>query len=805
MAGPSTYSVSEVDRRPHLTQPGEGALHAAGGIGINHEGNSRQMSTGHNIAATKIGTLGEFIKMDAENLVEYGSWERLFHEVKGRSNFTTHLDHLPHRAAALLHRYSRTGVPVVVHSPPWSHAQKDAAVDRGNHPSVQTYEDFVSEEMLDMRKKGIFVLLPYESLRDQPSLRISPLGCVPQRERRPRIINDYTFSGINPTTMKLAPPEAMQWGRTFHRVLWYIFTADRRHGPVLLSKTDLADGFYQLPLTPTGALKLAVPLQVGDGKRYLAVPTRLPMGWTESPPAFSAVTETISDLVNAQLEERPLHIPPSHPLEGLASTSVALDNPTAKDAFPLIDTGPLRPPLAYTDVYVDDFIKLAQTWINCLRVRRSSYHCIDAVFRPNDAQDVGRKNPISEKKLLKGDDFWSTQKVILGWMVDTLTQTVQLPSHREQRLLEMLQRMLRRRRASESEWHKLLGELRSMSLAIPGSVGCFSFLQEALKPGLKRISLSPPVKDQLKDLLWLATSLKDRPTHLAEIVPTPPTYIGAVDAAKKGMGGVWFNMPVRLPLSIQPQPADRLQRPTLWRARFPPAVQEQLVSFENPTGSITNSDLELSGTIGHDAVLAHEVPVQHLTTCTLTDNTPTVAWRQKGSVTTTGPAAYLLRLSALHRRHHRYKPETHYLPGTLNAMADDCSRRWDLYDSQLLDYFNTNYPQPQPWTMSHLPHEMHSALISSLRKKRLKPASFLHERKRLTVPGKCGVRFAPQSLLTPSCRTWPILSRIFKPLPSAGEMAESHRVRTPTELARWRTPFALSHRHFPAWGPRTLV
>ena len=70
----------------------------------------------------------------------------------------------------------------------------------------------------------------------------------------------------------MAQQEAMQWGRTLHRVLWYTFTADRRHGPVLLSKTDLSDGFYQLHLTPTGALKLAVLPFDHHGHRLLAVP-----------------------------------------------------------------------------------------------------------------------------------------------------------------------------------------------------------------------------------------------------------------------------------------------------------------------------------------------------------------------------------------------------------------------------------------------------------------------------------------------------------------------------------------------------
>ena len=92
-----------------------------------------------------------------------------------------------------------------------------------------------------------------------PCSETCPSCVFPQQERRPRMINDYTYSEVNPDTVRLAPQEAMQWGRTPHSLLWFIFTADQRQGPVLLlSKTDLSDGFYQLPPTPSGALKLAV-------------------------------------------------------------------------------------------------------------------------------------------------------------------------------------------------------------------------------------------------------------------------------------------------------------------------------------------------------------------------------------------------------------------------------------------------------------------------------------------------------------------------------------------------------------------
>ena len=189
-----------------------------------------------------------------------------------------------------------------------------------------------------------------------------------------------------------------------------------------------------------------------------------------------------------------------------------------------------------------------------------------------------------------------------------------------------------------------------MQLALPGSAGCFSFLQEALGANNQRVKISTPVRDQLRDFKWIASSLRSRPTHLAEVVPTPPTYFGAMDAAKQGMGGVWFPpLDQGPPLAIQQPRAARLQHPTLWQARFPPKIQSQLVSLNNPSGSITNTDLEISGAIAHDDILTTALPtVAHLSTCTFSDNTPAVSWKTKGSTSTQGAAAYLLQTAALH-------------------------------------------------------------------------------------------------------------------------------------------------------------
>ena len=139
------------------------------------------------------------------------------------------------------------------------------------------------------------------------------------------------------------------------------------------------------------------------------------------------------------------------------------------------------------------------------------------------------------------------------------------------------------------------------------------------------------------------------PTQIAEVVPTPPTYYGSMYAAKTGMGGVWFKPGPPEPLELQPPKLEQSTALTLWRQQFSQKIQSQIASSKNPNGTITNSDLELAGTITHDDILANAVPITNLTTFGLCDNTPAVTWRTKGSYTITGPAAYLLQMSSLHR------------------------------------------------------------------------------------------------------------------------------------------------------------
>jgi hypothetical protein len=413
---------------------------------------------------------------------------------------------------------------------------------------------------------------------------------------------DYTYFGLNQETVPLAPAESMQFGRALNRVLQRIVTDDPRHGPVYLCKVDIADGFYRLHLATRNipALGVAFP-PAPDGTPLVAFPLTCPMGWVQSPPWFSTATETGADLANATLATA--YNPAPHRLDTAALTAPAKVNPNSDPAAPtpatmqaavpalptpdfnLFPPSARRKPVQYVNIYVNDYLGLAQGGPQRQnRVRRILFESIDLVFRPLSPTDPStRQEPISVKKLLKGDGAWRTRKTILGWILDSVRHTIELPPRRLQRLVDILAELPHSKtRITTKRWQQLLGELRSMVLAVPGLRGLFSLLQETLRhEERQRICITSHMHAFLDNLRWIVQDLHARPTRLWELVDTPVAAIGASDAAAAGMGGVLF---------AHDHPTGTLH-PILWRAPFPPAISHDVVSSTNPNGLVTNSDL----------------------------------------------------------------------------------------------------------------------------------------------------------------------------------------------------------------------
>jgi hypothetical protein len=422
-----------------------------------------------------------------------------------RGDLSPDVKQLPHRAAHLLDRLRLTGAPVVTKNEPWPLAKKIQALNRGLYASAINHVEFLRDEFVNMTDKVQWVVLPDRLVLNQTNLRLSPLGVVPQRDRRPRTISEYSLFMVNEDTVDLAPAESMQFGRALWIILNAIARANPTLGPVYLSKVDIADGFYPIRVRSTDVAKLGVLLPTRSGEEPLvAFPLALPMGWSQSPPIFTSATETIADLANQAVKVCSPQLP--HRLEKAAETPIPSDAPRNSAAAPTRRRNDvLRKPLQQWDVYVDYLIGVVQGNLKRRqRVKRALLHALDKVFRKVDEFDnPHRQETASLKKLLKGDATWSTRKAVLGWVLDTIEKTLELPAHRIDRLQEILDSILpSHKRVSVQKWHMVLGELRSMSLALPGTRGLFSVLQEALRHKShngKRLRLRRPVRDFLDE------------------------------------------------------------------------------------------------------------------------------------------------------------------------------------------------------------------------------------------------------------------------------------------------------------------
>jgi hypothetical protein len=297
--------------------------------------------------------LGTYIKRDSRRLERVG-FSQLVEEQRQRSDFSSGVRQIPHKAARLLDHLRKRGANVSLKPPPLTDGARDEKMQREPHKSAVAHADFLREELLNSVRKGFWMVLPYKLLKKYKKLlrnmRISPMGVVPQQARQPRIIVDYSFFGLNDDTIKTAPRDAMQFGKALKRILQAIVDANPDYGPVHLIKVDIADGFYRIWVNGDDITKLVVALPpLGSTEPLVALPLVLPMGWTESPPYFCAATETVTNMTNWRLMNR--WKAPPHRLEALANTRPppeakgdgTLTSPVAEGPKPPLNGIPMSP------------------------------------------------------------------------------------------------------------------------------------------------------------------------------------------------------------------------------------------------------------------------------------------------------------------------------------------------------------------------------------------------------------------------------------------------------------------------------
>ena len=124
---------------------------------------------------------------------------------------------LPHEAVSLLGQMRLKGIPVKIAGPLLTTKQLAAAIAYGLHNSCDRDPSFLGTDMRDFVKKGFWIVLPLEDAVGLNRLRLSPVGLIPKRDRWYRIFIDYTWSGVNDVTRRLAL-DSMQFGHALQRI-----------------------------------------------------------------------------------------------------------------------------------------------------------------------------------------------------------------------------------------------------------------------------------------------------------------------------------------------------------------------------------------------------------------------------------------------------------------------------------------------------------------------------------------------------------------------------------------------------------
>ena len=94
------------------------------------------------------------------------------------------------------------------------------------------------------------------------------------------------------------------------------------------------------------------------------------------------------------------------------------------------------------------------------------------------------------------------------------------------------------------------------------------------------ITLTKELKIILEDWRYIIKYLKNNPTSISQLVQKFPSYIGYTDACGLGAGGAWVSGLKEI-------------QPFLRKLECPPHIQKNLITAQNPDGTITINDLEL--------------------------------------------------------------------------------------------------------------------------------------------------------------------------------------------------------------------
>ena len=152
------------------------------------------------------------------------------------------------------------------------------------------------------------------SLLPLPQLWLSPLAVILQRVRKPRLMYDFSWSGLNKVVPQVSHKEAMRFGKSLYRVIYCNVAAPSELGPTFLNKLDLVDAYMRIwvRLEEIPSVAFLVLKATPEKDQLVGFHLSIPMGYVYSSAFLCTTTETFKDLTLDTLSTR--HTAPSYHL-----------------------------------------------------------------------------------------------------------------------------------------------------------------------------------------------------------------------------------------------------------------------------------------------------------------------------------------------------------------------------------------------------------------------------------------------------------------------------------------------------------
>ena len=260
--------------------------------------------------------------------------------------------------------------------------------------------------------------------------------------------------------------------------------------------------------------------------------------------------------------------------------------------------------------------------------------------------------------------------------------------------------------------------------------------------------------------------------------------MGVKDASKHGVGGVILG-------------EKEGCTPTVFWLAWPDDIKQDVNTYDNPGGRLTNSDLEMAGLLLLWLVMEDVCGIRsghHV--ALFSDNSPTVNWVKRLASKRSLVAAQLLRALALRLKTTQASPLTPlHVAGCENSMTDIPSRSWGSVprwhcrtDHDLRALFDKTFPLPNQisWSVYRPSYAISMRVISVMRM----TDSSLEEWRRLPPIGKFIGDIGPP---TAGLWEWSLSYRLPRSTPrSVSSPALPHESEVATTVAKSRSELAQS-------------